>query len=529
MRRNTTAQRIRRRWVQGGHKLYGSNGSDEPRSSVYSGSDVTPVSEDFQGDWRSADTWMRFDMLRVRARSRQLERGNPWCIGFKRNMLNNVLGFKGYHFDSEVVASRAFGDSTNDKPDDVANAAIKSYYADFGDEKQFTSRKRLNRAQFDRLLLSRLLFDGEVFIRKLPGFDNDFNFAWQMVNADYCDYNYNDILDNGNIVQMGVEMDPVHKFPVAYWFSNRRPNDFIYPNWLAPINQPHTRVSADDVFHIYLMTEDDEQTRGWPFIFAALLVLFRMGKYHEAALINAAIGASRGVYFEKEYPEGFTGNPDELEDDAEITLDLPQGSGLELPYGVKAKMADMKYPDQDFAPFNNALMLASGAVFGTSYATTTGDLSQANFVSSRIGQLEEREYYKFIQQFLIDKWKKPGFGEELYRGMIGGKLNLPVGRFPKFNKPKFTGRRWPFVQPVDDITAKERQMNNCITSISDIIEETTQESTEDVFKRIAKDNDLLEQYGLERVLTGKVMGEEAATTVPAQTSGAPTPPSPAGK
>jgi lambda family phage portal protein len=515
MKQNNTKNRIKSIWRRGGHSLYGSNGQavtvtgPTAGDSMYSGASLTPVSEDFLGDWRAEDSFMRYNLWRVRARSRQLERGNPWCIAFKRNMLNNVLGSKGFHFNCDVRTSSAYGDSVNDQPDAVANTVIEASMEEFGQAKNLTSRKLLNRRELDRLILSRLMFDGEIFLRKLPGFDNDFKFTWQVVNSDYCDFNLTRQEENGNITKMGVEQNINYGFPIAYWFFNRRPNDYYY-NWAQVPATPYVRVPADEVIHIYLQTEDEEQTRGWPWVFSAMLVLFRMGKYQEAALINAAIGASRGVYFEKKYPEGFTGDPKELEDDTTVTLDLPQGSALELPYGVEAKMADMKYPDQDFAAFNNALLLTTSAVFGTSYATTTGDLSQANFVSSRLGQLEEREQYKHIQQFMIDRWKMPSFGEELYRAIISGNAALPVSRFTKFNKGKFVGRRWPFVQPVDDMRAKELALNNCVASVSDIIEETTQESAEDMFKKIANDNKLMERYGLERKLTGKVSTESEA-------------------
>jgi lambda family phage portal protein len=527
---NNTKSRIKSIWRRNGHSMYGSNGQAVQTAgasmgdSMYSGASITPISEDFLGDWRAEDSFMRFNLWRVRARSRQLERGNPWCIAFKRNMLNNVLGSKGFHLNCDVKTSEVYGDSVNDQKDSVANTIIETVMDEFGQSTNMTSRKKLNRREVDRLILSRLIFDGEVFIRKLKGFDNDFGFTWQVINADYCDFNLTRVEANGNITKMGVEQDMKYGFPIAYWFFNRRPNDYYY-NWAHIATSPYVRVPADEVIHIYLQTEDDEQTRGWPWPFAAMLVLFRMGKYQEAALINAAIGASRGVYFEKQYPEGFTGDPKELEDDSTITLDLPQGSALELPYGVSAKLADMKYPDQDFAAFNNALLLTTSAVFGTSYATSTGDLSQANFVSSRLGQLEEREQYKHIQQFMIDNWKQPGFSEELYRAIISGKANLPISRFNKFNKSKHVGRRWPFVQPVDDMRAKELAINNCTTSVGIVIEETTQESAEDMFKRIADDNKLMEKYGLERILTGKI-GTEAS--IDAAVSAAPVePPKPA--
>ncbi len=470
---------------------------------TYPGSDVTTTTSDFLGDWRANDSWQRFDMWRVRNRSRQLERGNPWCIAFKRNMLNNVLGFKGFHWKPNVVTSKRFGDTSEGDPDEMANILIKAVIDEFGKKQNMTTRQKLSRRLVDRLLLSRLIFDGEIILQKRRGFPgNDFNFSWQIVNPDYLDQNLNRVEPNGNITKMGVEFEGTWKYPVAYWLLHRRPNDFFY-NYTDLNQQRYIRVPAEEIIHLFLCTEDDEQTRGWPWIFSAVVTLFRLGKYQEAALVNAAIGASRGVYFEKEFPEGFNGDPREMfdEDEADMVLDLPQGSALELPWGVRAKTVDMRYPDAEFKDFSNAMLLTSGAAFGTSYATTTGDLSQANFVSSRLGQIEEQEYYKFIQEYLVENLKAPMYDEELYRSILAGKLRLPISRFEKFNKVEFTGRRWKFVQPVDDMRAAELKLNNLTTSISDVIAETTQEDTEEVFRKIQKDNELMKKYGLTRVTT----------------------------
>jgi lambda family phage portal protein len=503
-----TANRIRNIWNKNGHRvrpvrnvLGGGTDADwgQDGTVTYPASSLTNVSADFMGDWRAADTWQRLDMLRVRSRSRQLERGNPLCIGFKRNMLNNVLGAKGFVEKVNVVTSKAFGDTSDGEPDEVANAAVQAVRDEFGQPENFSSRKRLSRRDFDRLIVSRLIFDGEVILRKMRGFkDNEFGFTWQFINPDYLDHNLNRVQPNGNIIRMGVEQDITYKFPVAYWFLQKRPNDFLY-DFHQVGGDRYYSVPADEIIHFYLLTEDEEQTRGWPWVFAAAVTLFRLGKYQESALINAAIGAARGVYFEKKYPEGFSGDPRELNGEGDITIDLPQGSGLELPYGTEAKVVDMKYPDQEFGEFCNAMMLTAGMVFGTSYASTTGDLSKANFVSSRVGQLEEREQYMAIQEFIKDKWKVPGAREEIYRALLSRKLSLPISRFGKFNKVDFTGRRWKFVQPVDDMKANEMRMDNLLAAPSDIVAETSQEDFESVLKRCQKDKKLMEQYGLERV------------------------------
>lgn len=484
---------------------------------TYPGSEVTDTSADFLGDWRALNAWHQFDLRRVRNRSRQLERGDPLCIAFKRNMLNNTFGAFGFHFEPLVETGKQYGDATDGDEDEGANKLLSGFYDEMGRPENLTTRKLLSRRDLDRLLLSRLIFDGEFIVQKWRGFpENPFGFAWQPINPDYLNHYLNRIesgLDHdgkrvaepGNITRMGVELDKTFKFPVAYWFWRRRPNDNVF-NYAEIYNQLFYRVPAAEVIHVFLQTEDEEQTRGWPWPFAAAVNLFRMGKFAEAALVNATIGARSGVFFKKKYPEGFIeggGDPKTLNDDGSISMELPEGSGWELPYGVEPEVVNMRYPDAALTPFMNAMNLHVGSVFGTSYATTTGDLSQANFVSSRMGQLEEREHYMSVQEFLIEKWKKPGFDEELFRGLLSGKLNLPRAKFDKFNKPDFTGRRWKFVQPVDDQKAKELALNNLQCSIGDVIRETSQESPKVVFKRIAKEKALLESLGIERIISFK--------------------------
>lgn len=510
-----TAQRIKARWRQAGgdfqnNTLSGAElGRPSPGLPVYSGSSITNTTNDFLGDWRAADSWMRFDMYRVRNRSRQLARGNKWVTGYLRTMRQNVLGSKGFAFQSYVTTAFKFGDASEGVVDEIANDQIEEAIAVQGLKSNLTTRKILNRKQLDALILRKVIVDGEVLLRKRRGFDNACRFAWQVIDADYLDQNLNRVEDGldqggvrvaapGNITKMGVELDAVDKFPVAYWFLHRRPNDYFY-NYAELSQQRYIRVPAEEILHIYVQDDDPEQTRGWPWLFAAVVNLFRMDKFEEAALVNATIGASKGVYYKKTLPDGFEGDPSELDDDGYLIDKVQPGMATELPYGVEPVTVDMKYPDESTLGFQHAMMLGAASVFGLSYATASGDLSQANFVSSRLGQNEEREYFMTVQQFLKDNWKIPGFDEELYRAMLARRVTLPISKFEKFNRPSFTGRRWPFVQPVDDMAAKIMALDNVLTSQSDILAETTGEKFEDMCKKIDRDNKIAEKYGIKRI------------------------------
>ncbi|HEX6175883.1 MAG TPA: phage portal protein, partial [Candidatus Binatia bacterium] len=349
------------------------------------------------------------------------------------------------------------------------------------------------------------------------------------IENDYLDHNLNRVEPNGNIIRMGVEMDPVWRFPVAYWFLNRRPNDEFYTYQQHFQKDIYQRIEARFIRHIFIRYYP-EQTRGWPWLFAAVLSLHMMGKYHEAALVNALIGASKQGFYKKTLPTGFEPEIDPLtgkmfKDDTGALIDqVEPGSWVELPYGVEIQQWNPTYPHEQYGPFNEAALYAVSAAAKMSYMTLTGDVSKANFSSLRHGVNGEREQWMTLQEFWIRKWKKPGFDEELFRGILSGQIKLPIGKFDKFNRPEFTGRRWGFVTPVQDWQAKMMQVDMCAGSISAIIKEQGADPWE-TFKEISQEQEWMKELGIARVhSTYQLVNLETDTAAPA----APPKPEPAG-
>ena len=510
---NATAQRIRARWgaASSGQRMNpgprirnngGEGGSSFTRLPggrnlpIYSGSDITNTTSDFIGDWRSADSWMRYDLLRVRARSRQLGRGNKWVKAFYRALINNVLGHNGFNFNPNVIRSKEFGD-TKLGIDSEAEAMILAAYERFGKAKNFETRKRMNRREFQEFIVRKWAEDGEVFIRKIKGFDNEFGFSWQLIDPDYCDHNLNRIEAQpgpregagigreGDITKMGVRLDKDYKFPVSYFFLYRRPNDYFY-NYATIENNRYYEVPADEVIHIFTQDLDSEQTRGWPLVFSASVNLFRAEKWEEASVVNAAIGASKMGFFEKEFPDGFTEDPDALDDEGNIIDYSQPGVTQELPYGVKFKPWDPKYPDQEFAAFQNAILGGAAASLGCSRVELTGDLTGANYSSMRAGSDQQNETWKNLQLFFIERWCIPANEEEIYRQILSGQLKLPMAKLEKFTRGLFRGRRWPYVNPVDDQKAADARIAARLTSPSHEIRNQGGDP-EEVWQQIARD------------------------------------------
>ena len=445
-------------------------------STVYPGTDYTGIHSDFTGDWRAANNWVQFDLRNMRYRSRQLERGNHWAKSFKKTLLANTVGSSGFHRKPVVTSSRAFGDSAENVVDESAQAAIKRLCEDFGKKRQHTANRQFSEIELDNYITARLAFDGEVLIQKIKRFEhNDFGFTWKPIDVDYLDSFLNKTLENGNIIRMGVELHGEYRFPVAYWLLNRRPNDQY---WTFHQQYPdlYTRVPAEDIIHIFVNTEDAELVRGVPWMFAAMANLHKMGKFEEAALINAVIGASKMGFFKKMFPSGMESadlseltDPDN--DSGEIIDACSPGEWQELPWGVEPVDYAPQYPNEEMEPFHKVMMRGIAASLGSSYMSLTGDVSDANFSNLRAAKSDEQEEFKALQAFLISNWKEPAHEELIFRSLLRQKLVLPIGKFDKFKKANFTGRRWPYVNPVDDLKAKELELSLNLTSVSALIRE----------------------------------------------------------
>jgi lambda family phage portal protein len=512
-----TAKRIRDRWngvapaaalVARPRRVFKNSFSGVPLSqsiSPYQGSNVTNTSADFLGDWRSVDSWLRFDIQRMRARSRQIEKGNPWGRSFQISLCNNVLGHAGFIYKPNV---RKDLDDPNSDLDKGANNIIKSARRLFCHKKNFTTQKMSDEQQVDRLLLTRLAFDGEIIVRHIRRFDNEFGFTNQIINPDYLDHNLNRIEPNGNMIKMGVELEKDWKYPVAYWFLKRRPNDYFY-NYNMYHTNLYYRVPAEEITHLFLATEDSEMTRGWPWIFAVAVNLFRLGRFEEAALVNATIGASKMGFFKKTIPDGFSGSPDELseEDEGEIIDECSPGQWVELPWNMEPVPFNPQYPDAELDPFTKSMLRSVSAGLGTSYMGLTGDVSDANFSNLRAAEDDENEQWMNLQAMFIKGWKLPEYDQWIYRSLLTQKVALPISKVDLFNNPSLTGRRWGYINPLDDMKANEIALRLRLVSHTELIEKSGRDR-DDVFAKIKRDEDDMKEMEIEPLHDNKFKDQE---------------------
>jgi len=462
-------------------------------------------------DWlsggESIDSKVLGSLETLRNRCRELEHDNDYVRRYFNLLAFNVIGSEGFNFQSKVTVATAGSARTlpvrqviqlqrqgrmkamGFELDTDLNNQIEEAWREFSDKRNFTVAGDLPRTQAEQLILMTLARDGEALIRKVLGYPNDFSFSLQLIEPELLDHNLNRAANNGNMIRMGVELNPWRK-PIAYWLLTSHPNDFSLPRRTG---STHVRVPAAEIIHLKSV-ERIGQTRGIPWMVSAISRLKTLQGYEHAELVAARAMASKMGFFEKQSNEGFQGEEDIHGD---LIDRLEAGVIEELPMGVSFKGFDPTHPSSSYATFRKGILQGIGSGLGISYPSLGSDLEGVNYSSIRAGLLEDREYYKTIQSLIIRCFCEDVFANWLPMAILSGRVPLPSDRsIAEITRPYFLGKRWEWVDPERDIKASIAALEGGLTSARRVISERGGD-IEEIYSEIEADRKLAEQHGLQ--------------------------------
>lgn len=420
----------------------------------------------------------------LRARARHLARNSDYASRFVGLMSSNVVGHLGVRVQSKVANQRG-------GPDLLASAAIEEHFnywaenhCDFFGKANFIDQQNLTMATFAR--------DGEFLVRKVVGAEaGPYGFQLQAIDMDRLDCGFNVDLGGYRFIRMGIEYDPVGR-PVAYHISNNPTPD----TYLALNGQQYLRVPADQMIHGFIQTEVG-QGRGIPPMTASMLRMNQLQKYEQAALVNARIGASSMGFF-TQTEEGGLGTDDPGDDG--FIYEVEPGVFKKLPVGVDFKQFDSQYPNGEFAVFVKAGLRGVAAGLGVAYHSLTGDLESTSYSSGRLGELDQRAVWMALQGWFTRAYVQQAFNgwlrEALIRQIIvvrGRPLSLV--NEAKYQAVSYRCKRWPWVDPLKDAMASEKQIAMRVRSRSAIIRDLGDEP-EEVWQEIARENETMDRLGI---------------------------------
>ncbi len=349
-----------------------------------------------------------------------------------------------------------------------------------------------------RLSVAERFGAGEVLIRRRwRRLDDGLTVPLQLqiLEADHLDHSKTGpVGQNGNICILGKEYDRIGKL-VAYWLFQEHPGELLTWN---KATYESKRVPASEVIH-YFRRDRPSTVRGVSELAVSLLRYRDRAEWDEAELIRKKMEACVIAIISSDKPDqalGLAGSEKGVE---------TMRPGMIARTGMSDKVS-----------FNNPTPSAGGGEYmrhqlhalavgaGITYAQLTGDMSQANFASNRMGliefrqMVEQEQWLTFVPQVLqpVRKW----FQEACQAA------GLPTG---DLSKDKISMPRKASVDPLKDTLTFKEAIRGGGNTVSDWLREQGT-TLEDYIAERKKENAALAAAGI--VLDTDASVSELGTT-----------------
>ena len=455
-------------------------------------------------------------------RAREVCLNNSYGKGAMRILKHNVVGEHGVRFQSHVKLP-------DGKLDMEVNDAIEAAWADFSQAAVLDTAGQANLQEFQRICLSSMVTDGEFFLRIMYNDDYAYGLKIQEIDAlripPASSSRYR-LAETEQVYKNGIIFDKRTMKPL--WYSL---NDDNITRYDVDVNRGD-RIPASEILHGYIK-ERMGQVRGVPLGQTSAQTLYMIGKYAEAALQNARVGASKVGFLEKEdittsepirYQTDENGDPVLDEDGNPIPesaidkseIDLSAGTVNVLPDGYTFSGWSPEYPNNEFEAFMRVMLREAAVGYAVPYADMSGDLTSVNYSSIRQGALDTRENYKVLQDILIFKLLLPLFKAWLPSAIIRGMIlvngrPLDIANIDMYCKPVWTPKRWGWIDPQSEAKANQIAIKSGLKPVSQIIKEMGGDP-EEIWETYAQDIETMKAKNIPETIIAGIYAEKPPTT-----------------
>ncbi len=422
---------------------------------------------------------------RVNARVKDQERNNPFVAGMIRKNATMVVG--------DEVGFKAAIEDANGKPNTKLNREIERRFYRWAEHAAIDGDSLTDVCH---LVENLRLLDGECIVKEdtdngEPGTNP---FRVQVLESDHID-------TSRTLYGYGCEFDRKGN-PTAWWLYP------VYPDGMVP-TQESVRVPASQVCHLFERTRAS-QRRGISPLASALYKIFAVDDLEDAELLASRAAACFGLIIESPIADvppmppmaGEAGESEETpkDDNGKDRAFMDSGGIFEAMPGEKVSSFKNERPNPNFDPFRRGSHRVSSHSIGMSYETATGDYSQVNYSSARMGKSVEWGNIKRQQVKLKNKLLNWIFRLWLrYEIAVVGIPGISVSEYRR-NPAKFEQVTWQLsgndeIDQSKEIAAFESQLRNRVNSRTRWCAERGKDFPE-IAKEIQAENAQLEELGI---------------------------------
>lgn len=303
----------------------------------------------------------------LRAQARDLVRNNPWARRGLRRIVTNTVGWG--------IRPKATGRSA---------AQVMALWKLWGETTECDAGGHFTFYGLQRLVMRAVVEGGEVIIRRrmrLPSDGLSVPMQLQVLEADHIDTGRNGFVPGvqaGNKVVQGVEFDPLGR-RVAYWLFDQHPGGLVVTNAIS------RRIPADGVLHVFDQDRPG-QVRGPSWFASVDMRLHEFDEFEDATLMKQKIAACLAAFVTDN--EADLGPLGAGSTDARTGLQIDSiepGMVVGLPPGKQVTVANPPTAS-DHQSFSTTSLRGVAAGLGVTYEDLTGDYSQVNYSSARMGR-----------------------------------------------------------------------------------------------------------------------------------------------
>lgn len=318
--------------------------------------------------WKTSSTSANAEIMVgsqiLRDRSRDMIRNNAWAARAKNVLQQNVVG--------TGILAKIEGKT----PNQTNELMLK--WQKWSETTEIDFDGRLNLYGLQSLAVGAEFESGEYLIRRIRKKNSDnltVPLQIQFLEIDFLDTAKNEQLKNGGYIAQGIQFDNQGR-RVGYWLFSEHPGGSASgkPTGTAKF------YPTEDVIHGFKM-ERPGQIRGVPRLAPVMLPLMDLDQMQDAQLVGQKTAACFSVFItEAEAPLEASDSEDPRERVEPGMIEI-------LPPGKDVKIASPNAPS-GYDVFVRTTLQRISAGIGVPYEALTGDLSNVNFSSGRMGWLE---------------------------------------------------------------------------------------------------------------------------------------------
>lgn len=415
------------------------------------------------------------DLKNLVSRSRELSINNPYAKSAPGKIANSVVGtgiLPTPFIEPVIENGQVKPVKSADKFIELAKEAWKQWAGelscDYNGDYDFYG--------LQYLAMRTIIVSGEVLaIRKKVTTDiNSFGFQILMLEADYIDTSkVSEKDDDGGYTYYGIKYDKLNKRS-GYWLFDRHPSETNATSVLVPIA---------DVIHVYDVDRAG-QNRGVPAASSTLLKQRDLDDYEDAELLGKKAQACMPVFVTNSEVETAPGDAKEPVESIEPGMVNYLNSGEQVTLSSPPASSG-------FGEFTKTQHRAIANGYMLSYEAFTGDYSNVNFSSGRMGWIEfQRQVYNWQYLMLIPKFCNKAFA------WFAEQLIVAKG-FPKeiILKASWTPPRREMIDPVKETNAKRIAMRSGLQSWSETVRQDGY-NPEEVIAEYKKDYEGFKSAGI---------------------------------